>query len=156
MPVTEIDIRRQVRRLEVVFSTKKTTDEIVEAWKWVLADDLDADELMKAVSDYAKSGGRYFPTPGQIREIALVGRVAGIYGQKAGPKAWDQTLDGPCPICGAVLRMLKPEEQVQFGWDEKDGKFMHMGADSECSRFGVLHDRRKHEQANQPAVGYWR
>ena len=155
MPVTEIDLRKQIRRLEAVYRAPKPTDELVASWAWVLSD-VEPGEPMGAVSDYARSPARYFPTPGQIREAALLRRVESGGAAQLGPRSWNQTLKGPCPVCGAVLRMLKPEEQVQFGWDEESGKFMHMGAEAQGERFGVLHDRRKHESAHEPAIGYWK
>lgn len=155
MPVTELDIRKQVRRLEAVYRAPKSTDELVESWKWVLGSDVSPEELMAAVSDYAKSSARYFPTPGQIREAAFLRRTHSGEAHQ-GPKDWTQTMDGPCPVCGAVLRMLDPDEQVQTAWDDVAGEYTHQGAPALNPRFGVLHDRRQHESARTPAVGFWR
>lgn len=141
MKLTDLDLRRQIKRLKAIYNTKKTDDELVEAWRWVLGD-LEPHELMSAVSDYAKGGGRFFPVPGQIREHAVQKRPgAGNFESTD----WNQLQEGPCPVCGAVMRLLTPKEQT-FGGDYAEG---------EAQRYGVLHDLGMHTRAGEPAVGYW-
>lgn len=141
MSVNELDLRRQIKRLTAIFNTKKTVDELVEAWKWVLSD-LEPHELMSAVSDYARGGSRFFPTPGQIRENAIQKRPGA---ESFVSTDWNQLQEGPCPVCGAVMRLLTPKEQT-FGGSYAEG---------DALRQGVLHDLGQHTRAGVPAVGCW-
>lgn len=141
MNVTELDLRTQIKRLVTIFNTKKTVDELVEAWKWVLGD-LEPHELMSAVSEYAKSGGRFFPTPGQIREHAIQKRPGA---ESFTSSDWNQLQEGPCPACGAVMRLLTPKEQTCGG----------LYSVGEAQRYGVLHDIAQHNRAGEATVGYW-
>lgn len=151
--VTEHDIRRQVRRLLAVYNTSKPEDEIVEAWQWVLGSDVEPVELMAAVSDYAKSGARYMPTPGALREAAIAKR-AGRPPDSGSPSDWNQTLDGPCPVCGAVLQLAP--DPVDLGvYDARAGKWRERTADDSPppKRYRVLHDGHLHRERGEPIVG---
>lgn len=154
--VTELEIRKQVRRLRNVFSTGKNEDEQVKAWSFVFdGEGIDNQALMAAVSKAAKSESRYMPNPGQVLAIAKEAR--GGIARVMPTKSRDETQ--PCPVCGAVLRLLPPEDQVHFGWDDVEGEYRNLGvpvpADSP-PRYGVLHDLQKHRAAGVQAVGYWR
>jgi hypothetical protein len=60
MGLTEHDIKKQVKRLKVVFGTSKADEQIIEAWKWILMDEVTNPELMAAVREYAEGGHRFF------------------------------------------------------------------------------------------------
>lgn len=160
MSVTELDIKQAVRRLSAVFNMSKPEAEVVSAWKWVLGDDLDPIELSKAVTEYAKSGARYFPTAGQIREAAIHARTATTVAPQR--QNWNQTLDGPCPVCGAVLREITAAERGATQIWDRDERGVHGLRDrtpaelKQLDGYGVVHDSERHRIANEPIVGYAR
>lgn len=155
MPVTEHDITKQVRRLMATFNTSKPAEEIVEAWKWVLGDDVDAPELMAAVSEYAKGASRYFPTPGQIREAALRDRAHRPRPVDQAPDDWNQLQDGPCPVCGAVLQLATDPLAERMVWDSRKHAMRPRTKDDPPppKRYTVVHDAETHRGAGVPAVG---
>lgn len=153
MPVTEIEIRRQVRRLLVVFNSSKPEDQLVEGWKWVLGEDVEYEELMAAVSDYAKSDGKYFPTPGQVRTAALAKRAPNQYTECEG-NGHDPALS--CETCGAEIRELSPDEQVWFEWDDSADQYVNVLPPAQRPRFGILHDYRRHRERGDRIVGGYR
>lgn len=160
--VAEHDIRKQVRRLSAVYSTSKPEDQVVEAWKWVLGDDVGPVELMSAVTDYAKSGARYFPTPGQIREAAL-GHRSGVTNPEA-PRDWNQLQEGPCPVCGAMLQLATDPLAQQVVWHHYrnpkttrwEGKLRKRTKDDPppLKRYTVIHDAGAHQRAGAPIIGH--
>lgn len=156
MALTDMDLRKQINRLLTVFGSSKSADELVEGWRWVLGSDITQVELMEAVSEYAKAGGRFFPTPSQIRTLAIAGRRDNYMSSTGASSDWDQTLEGPCSTCGALLRLLEPEEQVNYGWDDEKRAYVNQNAIPKAARFGVLHDLARHRSAGTVAVGYWR
>lgn len=155
MAVNELDVRKQIRRLLVVFNTGKPEAELVEGWMWVLKDKLDNGELMAAVSEYAASGARYFPSPGQVLELARSRRSPTQYHE--GPTNGNGADDGlKCPTCHAILRELAPDEQVWTVWDEDQAKYVNILPEAKGSRMGILHDYQKHREARADIVGSYR
>lgn len=155
MAVNELEISKQVKRLAAVFNTQKPIEEIVEAWKWVLGEDLEYFELMGAVSDYAKSGARYFPNPGQIREAALSRRGPGSYEAEEHKRQNDDQFLR-CPTCDAVLRELTPAEQVWTVWDEDRQAYVNILPEARGARMGILHDYKRHREARADIIGSYR
>lgn len=161
--IDDAKLRSQIRRLETVYPTKRDTDDLLQAWKWVLADELAYDELMSAVSEYAKSPASYFPSPGKLLEIALRQRSDSGRSGPVRAVGWDQSQEGPCPVCGASLKLLTPEERGQTHvFDAKAwtsipiATLREMGADVPPSIYGIVHDLRQHETAGVPAIGFGR
>lgn len=156
MAVNELEIRKQVRRLLVVFNSSKPEAEIVEGWKWVLGDKIDNVEMMSAVSEYAQSGSRYFPSPGQILDAARSKRTPATYEDRAARNGNGPDPAVECPTCGQRLRELKPEEQVWVEWDEDTETFKNIAAPAKNPRLGILHDYRKHREAGAATIGSYR
>lgn len=139
--ITPIDIRREVKRLQNAYALPRDADPdgLCEAWSEAL-EGVRADELHDAVSEYLKNGGRYWPTPAEIRRAALDAR-------RGTPEArndlrsqylrWEQSHAGPCPVCRAVLQLVRRERP--------DG--------STVDRYGVIHDPFEHERQRVPHVG---
>lgn len=152
--VTDLEIRKNVRRLMAVFSTSKAEDEVVEAWKWVLASDVEPMELAMAVSDYAKSGARYFPTPGQLREAAMAHRTSQP-AEAGASKDWNQLQEGPCPVCGAVLQLATDPLASRQVYDSRVGKWRARTRDDPppTKRYTVVHDLAEHARRDAPVVG---
>lgn len=161
MPLDEMVVAKQVRRLQLAYNTSKPTGDIVKAWLWVMRDDLEPDELMSAVSEYARGSSSYFPTPGKILEIALRQRRDSGKPIERGPQGWDQRQEGPCPVCGAVMQLLSPEQMGQHEvYDVVARKAISVDALREAGsamppqRYGVLHNLTAHDRAGKPAIGY--
>ena len=134
-----------------MFGSQKTADELVEGWRWVLGSDITQVELMTAVSEYAKAGGRFFPTPSQIRTLAIAGRRDNVTSTGTSSD-WNQTLEGPCPTCGALLRLLEPGEQVNYGWDDEKRAYVNQNTVPKAARYGVLHDLARHRSSTAMAM----
>ena len=62
--------------------------------------------------------------------------------------AWEQSHRGPCPVCGAELRLLTPKER---GW--KPVRITTEGHEP-GKRFGVLHGWADHRRARIAPVGH--
>jgi len=154
MSVTELDVRKQVRRLLAAFSTPKPEDEIVAAWMQWVAPDVENHELMAAVSEYGKSPSRYMPTPGQIRELALKAR-ADTHAVRLEPSDWNQLQEGPCPVCGAVLQLAHDPHGSGQVYDPRAGRWRDRTDDDPepPMRYRVLHDGWTHKERGIPAVG---
>lgn len=155
MRITEADIRKQVRRLKVVFGSKKPEDQIIEGWKWILMDDSAAvtpSELISAVREYASSESRFFPTPGQLLELIKAKRSPAAYDGQG--KGQDPMLQ--CPTCGAKVRVLAPEEQVWFVWSEKENAFENILPEAKAPRLGILHDFKAHRNEGAEIIGGYR
>jgi len=157
MNINEIEMRKAIRRLMAVFPGQKTEDEHYRAWHYVFdGEHISNTDLMRATSDACKAGGRFMPNAGQILQRALVVLRESGNLDRSVSSDWNQKQEGPCPTCGATLRMLEPEEQVHTYWDDEDKRFVNGAALAIGPKFGILHDRRKHTQAKAPAVGFWR
>lgn len=68
--LTDLELKRAIRRLAVVFPKKRRTDEMLPEWRQPLRD-LNPQQLANAVEAYLTSGDSYFPTPSQLRKLAL-------------------------------------------------------------------------------------
>lgn len=159
MPVTDAEIRTQVRRLRTIFATSKSEDELVQGWRHVLGESANPRELDAACTDYARSGERYFPTPGKILQAILATRPA----SDQSPIGWDQLQEGSCPTCGAVLQLAAdPIAQAEV-WDHyRDPKTTRWTGGwrkrtkddpPPRKRYVVLHDARAHARSGIPAIG---
>lgn len=153
MAVTELDIKKQIRRLRVVFNTSKPEEELIEGWMWVLGKKVDNVEMMAAVSEYAQSGARYFPSPGQILELVRSKRPPPEY-VEGGGASHDHALS--CPTCGAKLRVLQPDEQVWTEWDEEGRSFRNILPAAEKPRLGILHNYQAHRDQKAEIIGGYR
>lgn len=97
---------------------------VADTWYRVLQD-VPGDAFARAVHQYERSGARWFPTPGKIRELATVGLPAHGWSRPDTPagryKAWEQgngLADGdPCPVCGSVLDQSGVRLTVQHDHD---------------------------------------
>lgn len=154
MPVNELDVKKQIRRLRVVFNTSKPEPELIEGWLWVLKDKVNNGELMTAVSEYAQSGARYFPNPGQILDLVRSKRSPVEYQDHDGGNDAADALE--CPTCKRKLRVLAPEEQVWTVWDEDERKFKNILPPAANPRLGILHDYKAHRDAKADIVGSYR
>ena len=64
--------------------------------------------------------------------------------------SWESHQFGPCPVCGAEVRLLTPEE---YGWE----RVALTAKDYEPpKRFGALHSWFDHKMAGITPVGYSR
>jgi hypothetical protein len=162
MPVTEADVRQQVRRLSAIYATSKSEEDTVRAWMWVLGDDLTPHELAGAVSGYAKGADRYFPAPGRILQDALSHRSGAT--NTDGPRDWNQLQEGPCPVCGAVLQLATEPLAQQAVWHHYrnpkttrwEGKLRKRTKDDPPppKRYTVVHDAAAHQRAGAPIIGH--
>lgn len=134
--LTELDVKRQLRRLAAVHRPPDDFDGAVRIWQDVL-EGVTKTELMSAVGEYLKADHRYFPKPGQIRQDVLRNRV-GQAPQAVRSHGPDPALE--CPACGAKLRELAPAEQVLWLWDEDEGRRTQRLPESQAKRLGILHD----------------
>lgn len=66
-------------------------------------------------------------------------------------RAWEQTHDGPCPVCGAVVQRVA-REKLGWKWHEIQGTKYRRGS-TDAPLYRVLHDYRKHQLAGVPHVG---
>ena len=62
---------------------------------------------------------------------------------------WEADQRGPCPVCGAEIRLLTAEER---GWKAVG---ITTPGHTPGSRFGVLHDYYDHRRARIAPVGYY-
>lgn len=111
-------------------------------------------ELKRAVKRFHQVGGRFFPKPSEIREIALEYR-ASVIGARANTAPDDY--DGPCSVCGATLRQLTPAEQgITEVYSVRLGRMVKL-EESEFQpppRYGYYHDVALHERKRRPWAGY--
>ena len=141
--VQYLDVNRAIQKLAKVYGKSVRKDELAPIWADVLRN-VSRSAFEFAVSDWLASDAYYFPKPGQIRAKAIE-----IEGRRTPSKKNVSTIDdGPCPVCGAEIRLLTPEER---GW-----KRLPVTPDDfePIKRFGVLHDLDKHERAGVPAIDY--
>lgn len=145
--ITELDIRRAVTRLAAVYPRRGTEDSTVNAWRYVFEgeDYLESHHLREAVRITLKAGGRFAPSPGEILQEAK--RIYRADASKTHDVAAGSA-SAPCPVCGATLRLLTPQEQSYGGFYSGDNM-------PRAPRFGVFHDREKHERAGIGCAGYW-
>ena len=156
--ISILDVHRALRKLGDAYPSRGRRDDVANTWIDVLAD-LTPDELRGAVMDYMRGASQYMPAPGLLLDLAsqargpgtLPGRgsVAQTERQKQTSiyHAWEQNHEGPCPICGARLEALTPEER---GWAEVG---MTPEGFSPGARFGVLHNGERHRLAGVHAIG---
>ena len=150
MRLAKPDVTGTLRRLGTIYPLGKR-DLTVLADEWFRSlRDLTAEQEESGASAYIDSEGRFFPTPGTIRRLAL-GSAAGTMrpeGARGAYLAWAHGTDdesppmgdgAPCPICGASLVCLAcgHSSVVCRGTDR--------------GRLGVRHDARRHAEAG---VGY--
>src|SRR5687768_9417150 len=127
--MTTIDIEPEIVRLARVYNPPKgLPSEIARVWSDVL-DGIEPDEFRLAVRAYMRGPGKYFPKPGDIRELVNATRVRAPTNGHA-PNDPDR-----CKVCGAAVRQL-PE---------------HPGIpDGAVGRLGILHDVESHRRAGVP------
>lgn len=131
--VTISDVREQIQRLTFVYALPKGVQmgPLAEAWTEAL-EGVNPSEMQQAVGDYIRGGGTYFPKPSEIRRRVLETRQQ--HGAKKATDlrgryyAWEQSHEGPCPVCGAVLQLYE-------------------------GRYHVIHDYPEHQRQRVPHVG---
>lgn len=144
MRVTLAEIAVGLRALGSVYRMPDEKPEaIAKTWLRVL-DDLEASAFDAGVEAYLRSAARYWPRPGEIRQLALrEGREQGVTVLRT-PEgaywAWEREKgDGaPCPVCESVVACLAcgdPHCRQNHG------------------RWGVLHDHQRHLEAGIPYTG---
>ena len=153
-----LDVTRALRKLGEAYPSRGRRDEVANVWIDVLAD-LSPRQLERAVLEYMRTDTQYMPAPGQL--LALVSNANGAgtvpgrgsvhqtgkQKQASIYHAWEQSHEGPCPVCGARLEALTPEER---GWNAVG---MTPEGFSPGARFGVLHHGERHRLAGIPAIG---
>jgi len=154
--VTEMDVKNAIRKLAVAFTRPEgSEDDLVGLWRHVL-DGVDGDALREAVSRYLRSDSRFFPKPGQIRTMCLE-IAAESYGERQErPRSWNSLQEGPCPVCGASLRLAgDPNNSGEEVFDVRSGKWRKRrdGDHEPPLRFRVIHNGHAHRAAGIPAVG---
>lgn len=135
MKITDLDVKRAMRRLAAVHRPPDDKEAAVRVWRDVLGD-LNASELISVVNEYLRSDARYFPKPGALRQMALRRRT-GPANRSAG--------DGPdpaveCPACGAKIRLLDPDEQVLMRYDHGELRNYLTENQTGSQRYGIYHD----------------
>lgn len=146
--ITYDDAFKAVNTLAITFALPNKSEPEAIAKLWVdHMDGIEPGELKRAVEKYIRDGGRFFPRVKDIRALAMEyrSRVIAAKGEQR-PKDWNQTLDGPCPVCGARIRNLTAAEQGLPETRPNGTPFP--------PRLGVLHDEQRHRRANVPIVGY--
>ena len=142
--VEYLDVSRAIQKLAKVYGKNVRKDELAPIWADVLRN-VDRYAFEFAVADYLASDASYFPKPGQLRAKAVEIQQRRTPSRKVETSSIEEK---PCPVCGAEIRLLTPEER---GWER-------IPATTEGfepgKRFGVLHDLDLHERANVPAIGY--
>lgn len=151
--LTDLDIRKIFRMLGTVYKAPDDRDDAARAWKYVLGD-YAAHQVEAAAKEYMSTDARFFPKPGQIA-ARLRERKALVGGHGAAVTYRWKEGDGPCPVCGADLRLLEPSEQVFIDhvWEGKERRLVNKHAEAHAdapSRFGVLHDLDKHDGVETP------
>ena len=156
--ITKPEIARAVARLSAAgYNAPRDADAFLDlCYDRFRGKPFDSTHLMVAVNGIIDGGDSYFPKVGRL--LALMAEVRSEDQQgKQGPSSdWNQTLEGPCPTCGALLRLLEPEDQVNYAWDDEKRAYVNQNAIPKANRYGVLHDLAKHRSAGTVAVGYWR
>ena len=157
-----LDAQAAINRLRFVYPLPRdvTVGEAATAWAEVLGD-LSVDDLDAAVTAYLKNGGRHFPKPAEIRRLAAANRANQTNGGQPSDLrsrylCWEQTNDGPCPVCGAVLQLVTDPFAHRAVWDADRGMMRKRTSDDPPppKRYGILHDGPRHAAAGVPAVGY--
>ena len=149
MRLAKPDVLASLRRLATIYPLGKR-DIMLLADEWFRSlGDLTAEQVEAGVSAYIDSEGRFFPTPGAIRRLALdtAGKIR-PEGNLGSYMAWAHGTGDesppmghgmPCPICGASLACLTCGASP----------LVCLGTDG--GRLGVRHDARRHVEAR---VGY--
>lgn len=124
-----------------------TTHSLGAMWAKAM-DGLEDQDLREATDEFIRTGGRYWPKPSEIRDLALTARrERGGFAKGSGSlasryRAFEtNNAEGSCPVCGARLQLLSP---AQLGYPD---------APKDTKRYGVYHDRKKHRDAGIPHVG---
>ena len=162
MGMTELDVKREIRRLAVAYGKPPEAEaELVGLWRHVL-EDVPLSAVQEAVSRYVKSDARYFPRAGMIRTLARQVDGEHIGPREAGSSSdWNATQEGPCPVCGAVLQLADdPNDPGTKVYDARRGRWRDRTPDDPIPprRYRVLHDGWAHKAAGVPPVGdvVWR
>lgn len=129
--ITQLDAEREIKRL-VSAGYNPPGESTAEGMSRIWADVFDGvavEELRTAVSRYIRDGGRFWPRPGELRTMALGTRNNGTPTDlRSRYYAWEQTHEGGCPVCGAVLQLFE-------------------------GRYAVVHDFHEHRRQGIPHVG---
>ena len=157
--VNILHIHRALRKLAEAYHIKGKRDDVANVWIHVLAD-MEPQQLDVAVLAYLRTDSKWMPAPGQLLALANGSAEAGpthpggrsiVQTEKqkmvSHYHGWEQHHHGPCPVCGARLEALTPEER---GW-----KAVGMTPEgfSPGASFGVLHDGELHRLAGVQAIG---
>lgn len=144
--VTAMDARHQIGRLESAGYRLPDAGAERVAAAWVEAlDGVAAEDLADAVTSYIQGTSSYWPKPGALRGLAIDARRDRLNGGQGGDLksrylAWEQSHEGGCPVCGAVMQI------VQAG---------NRGVpDTAAGRYGVIHDYGEHARKRVAHVGY--
>jgi len=154
--VTDLDVRRALKDLASVYKRPDgDRDDMVATWRRALGE-VDPRHLEEAVVEYMRSERQFFPKPGQL--LVIIRRLESeSYGDRrvAETADWNQLQDGPCPICGAVMRVVTDPLAKRAVWDHKKRVMRKRQPDDPppTKRLGVIHDRVRHQQAGVPIVG---
>lgn len=144
MKVTKADVMFGLERLLELYHRPRhlpaEPEGIAAIWYRELSD-LDVELFRAGVSAYCKTAARYFPTPGELRDlgtrVARPESAAPLDEMAAWEKAWpERSLKDPlpCPGCGAIETWA-------------------MGPAYQHERRFVPHDPAKHQAAGIPFVG---
>lgn len=160
--VTAMDVQSQLKRLvSAGYRAPNNGDLEHTAAVWVkVLEGIEAHEFRQAVERYLRSDARYFPRPGHIRNVALEGRANGnapLHTLEAQYLRWEASQEGPCPVCGATLRMVSADESdtPPVIWDPELDRIRKRTEDdpSPPDRLAVMHDPTEHAAARVPHVG---
>jgi len=143
MRLAKPDLMPLLARCTTIYRLPKGVEIPILAEEWYRQlRQFEAEDVTAAVEAYLSSEARFFPLPGSIKTLAYAAR------RQRGPDLGDlraqywrwfqDGMEGPCPVCGAVLACLtcgKIECRQDHG------------------RLGVQHDHRRHMERGIPYVG---
>lgn len=107
--ITQMDVRRMLRTLQDAgYNIPRDTDDKRLARVWCrYMSGFDVEAVNAAVDGYIRDGKHYWPKPGEILQRAREGGAKGPGETDDSPRGrylrWEQTHDGPCPVCGATI-----------------------------------------------------
>ncbi len=159
--VSDYDVGRAVNKLRAAgFTVPAGVSELdlARGWRHVLGG-ISSAELHRAVDGYLRSDRTYWPKPGQLLAVLEADPHRAVAAIDS-PRGWDQTHEGPCPVCGAVLQLLTARQAhpdtADLVWDRGRMRQRTSEDREQPQRYGVLHDRARHAEAGVPCVGAWR
>lgn len=152
MGLSTLDVSRAIRGLEPIYGARKNRDELVGAWHDILRG-FDGETVKRAARKYAQSNARFFPTPGQISEIARELQAETFGDKPIAEPAWDQRQEGPCPVCGAVLQLVTDPQAAREVWTVGKWRRRTQTDAPAPKRYQVIHDAERHRIAEVPIVG---